>query len=449
MSMGKDPLYMKLYNKIEKQLISGEILPGERLAPKRALAASEGVSLNTVIAAYDLLVKNGLVYSAERRGYFAAGDEAERSFKGSPWSSPSTRRYVFSINSNGIAKIPKRLERARHDVEYGIEKRLLSYKEYTGNADLREQICAYLFKTRHISCTSEQIITASGLNELMNLISRLFPPDTIYAFEDPTEKKTEFALTGGKNIRTVSSGIGGFSMTELEDTGADVFFCMPEKQYPLGYKMTMRRREELLHWCGNERYMIEYGLCSELSFDAPLPSLYETDKNGRVIYVNTFDKVIAPGVSVAYMVLPVQLVELFKDRLWYHHSNISEYDSLLICEYISNGGIYSSIKRLVKAYRKKCAAALDAFSALPFADSLTFTGTGNAAFFSIAPRTGKKGYELMKHLAARDVKLLPVSCYSLRHSHESNIFAFGYAELSEADIREGIRLIGEAWDRVI
>ena len=443
------PLYIDIYNKIERLISSGDLLPGERLSGKRELAKKEGVSLNTVIAAYDLLAKNGLIYSIERRGYYVAGDEAERSFKGGDWSKPNSKKYVFSINSNGVNKLTKKLLRAHHDTEYEIENRLTGYKEYTGSALLRERICEYLYKTRHISCTSEQIIPAAGLNDLLNLISRLFPYSAIYAFEDPTEKKAMFALTGGRNMRMIAAGHSGIDIDRLRAANADVLFCMPEKQYPIGYRTELPKRCDLLEWCGNDKYIIEYGLYAEYCFNEPLPSLYELDNGKHVIYVNTLDKVIAPGVSIAYMVLPEQLVSLFKDRLWYHHSYISEYDSLLISEFIGNGGIYSNIKRMKRIYEKKCAAALEELNALPFRDRLSVIGEKTAAFFGLFAHTDKSGYELMAKAAELDIKLLPVSCYELHNNNRSTTFAFGYAELSEADIREGVRLIGEAWDGML
>ena len=440
-------LYLKLYKKIEEEIASGRLLPYDRLPSKRALAATEGVSLNTVITAYELLAKNGLIVTAERKGYYVAGDDGGRSFAGAPWSRPSTRKYIFSINSNGITTLTRKLIKAQHDAGYELERRLLSYKEYTGSSRLRESICEYLYKTRRISCNSEQIITASGINGLMSICRRLLG-DIKYGFEDPTEKRAEFALTAGKNIVTVPTGADGADIGTLVSSDAQAFFCMPEKQYPTGCRMSLEKRHELLDRYHDERYILEYGLCSELCFGAPLPSLYELDDGRRVIYINTFDKITAPGITLAYMVLPEPLIALFKERLWYHHSNVSEYDSLLVSEFISNGGIYSNIKRLRRLYEKKCRAALEEFKDLAICDRLSFTGTEGGTFFSLGVETGKTGGELMALAAAKDVKLLPISCYNLIHDHSARIFAFGYAELNEPDLREGIRLIGEAWKNI-
>lgn len=440
----KEPLYINIYKDLEKQIKSGKLLPGDKLPPKRAFAAEKHVSVNTVISAYELAVKKGLVYSSERVGYFVAGED-KRNYKGELWSKPEARKYVFSINTNGIKTITQKFIKARRDAEYDIEKRLLSSKEYTGNSILRERICEYLYKTRHISCNSEQIILASGLSEIMSICSRLLSSRAVYAFENPTEKKLLFRLIDSREFAAIPASASGFDRDALYTSGADVFFCMPEKQYPIGYKMSAEQRADVLNWCGEDKYIIEYGLCCDFGFKTAEKSLYELDKNGRVIYINSFDKVSVPGMTISYMVLPDNLVGVFKEKLWYHHSNVSEYDSLVLSEFINNGGIYSNIRRLKKLYEKKKNIALEEFARLAFADKLSFIGTDTGYFFGVSVNTDKKGYELMARNALRDVKLLPVSCYNFEHDNSATVFAVGYGGMSEQDLKEGIRLIGEAW----
>lgn len=441
-------VYLKLYNKLENSIKTGRLLPGDKLPSKRAFAKAEGVSLNTVMAVYDLAAKNGLIHSVERVGYFVAGDY-KHEYTGNPWSSPEKRKYVFSINSSGIKSFTKKFTKSRHNAEYDIEHRLLLSKEYTGNSLLRERICEYLYKTRHIRCKSEQIILASGLSEIMSICSRLIGSSAVYAFEDPTEKKLVFALTDSRKIAAVPADVTGFDINALYNSGADVFFCMPEKQYPIGYKMSAEKRAELLNWCGRDKYIIEYGLCCDFSFTEPIAPLYNSDENGCVIYINSFDKITAPGISLSYMVLPENLVSVFKDKLWYHHSNVSEYDCLVLSEFIAGGGIYSNIKMQKKIYEKKKNIALEEFNALPFAEHLSFIGTDNGYFFGIDVDTDKKGYELMASNSQHDIKLLPVSCYNYVHNNSATVFAFGYASMPDSDLRDGIRLIGKAWSDML
>ena len=86
-----------------------------------------------------------------------------------------------------------------------------------------------------------------------------------------------------------------------------VAYVMPSHQYPTGAVMTIGRRAELLRWAEGEpdRYLIEDDYDSEFRYRGkPIPSLQSSDEKGKVIYIGTFSKAIAPAIRVSYMVLP-------------------------------------------------------------------------------------------------------------------------------------------------
>ena len=82
--------------------------------------------------------------------------------------------------------------------------------------------------------------------------------------------------------------------------------------------MSMKRRRELIEWAqaSPSRYLIEDDYDSELRFSGQaLPTVYSLDENDRVIYMNTFSKSLVPSLRISYMVLPKQLMDLYKKRL--------------------------------------------------------------------------------------------------------------------------------------
>lgn len=82
---------------------------------------------------------------------------------------------------------------------------------------------------------------------------------------------------------------------------------MPSHQFPTGSVMPLGRRLELLAWAAEqeERYLIEDDHDSEYRYRGkPIPSLQSVDGLGKVIYLGTFSKSIAPSLRISYMVLP-------------------------------------------------------------------------------------------------------------------------------------------------
>ena len=78
--------------------------------------------------------------------------------------------------------------------------------------------------------------------------------------------------------------------------------------------MSAARRQELLNWAVEKegRYVIEDDYDCEFRYRSrSIPALKSMDRNGRVIYMNTFSKTLAPAIRISYMVLPEALISRY------------------------------------------------------------------------------------------------------------------------------------------
>ena len=80
-NIGSDSLYEYLYKCIKKDIILGNIKPGERLPSKRPFSKNLGVSIITVENAYSLLMSEGFIYSLPKKGFYYLDQDHERSTK--------------------------------------------------------------------------------------------------------------------------------------------------------------------------------------------------------------------------------------------------------------------------------------------------------------------------------------------------------------------------------
>ena len=69
----------------------------------------------------------------------------------------------------------------------------------------------------------------------------------------------------------------------------------------------------------------------------PVETIYSMDKDGIVIYLNTFSKSIAPSMRMGYMILPENLEELYKEKLGFYSCTVPVYDQYVLAEFISCG----------------------------------------------------------------------------------------------------------------
>ena len=120
-------------------------------------------------------------------------------------------------------------------------------------------------------------------------------------------------------------------------SGADVAYVMPSHQYPLGIVMPIKRRLELLKWAAEkeDRYLIEDDYDSEFRYRGkPIPALQGADQAGKVIYIGTFSKSIAPAIRISYLVLPEQLLATCEPELQRFSSTVSRIDQMILNSFI-------------------------------------------------------------------------------------------------------------------
>ena len=111
---------------------------------------------------------------------------------------------------------------------------------------------------------------------------------------------------------------------------------------------------ELLKWAGETggRYLIEDDYDSEFRYKGkPIPALQASDRSGRVIYMGTFSKAIAPAIRVGYMVLPERLLPVYKENCGFYACTVSRIDQRILNEFIRNGHFERYLNKMRKIYR--------------------------------------------------------------------------------------------------
>ena len=104
--------------------------------------------------------------------------------------------------------------------------------------------------------------------------------------------------------------------------------------------MSAARRQELLNWAVEKegRYVIEDDYDCEFRYRSrSIPALKSMDRNGRVIYMNTFSKTLAPAIRISYMVLPEALISRYIDNANFYSNTASACEQYALARFIENG----------------------------------------------------------------------------------------------------------------
>ena len=134
-----------------------------------------------------------------------------------------------------------------------------------------------------------------------------------------------------------------------------MIFVSPSSQYPTGAVLSLERRLRLLEYAEKNRiWIIEDDYDNEIRYHShPVASLFGLSAAQRVIYVGTFSKVMYPGLRLAYLVVPEDLVEAFitGNAELYREGRMLEQAAL--AEFIDAGHFTTHIRRMRGIYEER------------------------------------------------------------------------------------------------
>lgn len=346
--------YIQLYDQLKTDITGGVYPYGTRLPSKRLLAEETGVSVITAEHAFALLCDEGYAQARERSGYFVIYKDSDFLF--SPGSTPpAVKKPRGHINYPDSSLSYPLLAKTMRKVLADKGEALLVKSPNHGCPELREELVRYLARSQGMRVTPEQIIIGSGAEYLYSLTAQLFS-DRLFALEDPSyEKIRRVYQTCGISFDLLPLDTDGIRSEALNATRATVLHVTPFNSYPSGVTAPASKRAEYLRFADRrDGYIIEDNYDSELTVSAKNDTtLFSLSDGGRVIYMNTFSKTVAPSLRAGYMVLPKRLCPLFEQKLGFYSCTVPVFEQYVLAELIDSGEFERHINRVRRAKRAK------------------------------------------------------------------------------------------------
>ena len=433
---GPQPLYAQLYEAIKADLLSGAIRGGEKLPSKRLLAGHLGVSKVTVETAYQQLLAEGYLTVREKVGYFAEELTPVEPVAALPEPEAAPLPLPVSSARQFPASVWSRLTR-RVLLEHS--ERLLLPLPGEGLPELRRAIAGELRRSRGMAVRPAQILIGAGAEYFYNILIQLLGRDRCYGLESPGHRKID-AVCGANQVRVAPIALdeNGISMASLADSPADVLHLSPSHQYPTGIVTPVRRRQELLTWAeaAEGRYLIEDDYDAEFRFSGrPIPTMQSLDRSGRVIYMNTFSRTIAPSLRISYLVLPPALMEEYRRRLGFYSCTVPAIEQITLALFLSEGYFEKHLNRMRKHYGALRGALLGGLRASGAGPHIAVSE--EAAGLHILLRTADAPPpDFCAALSFGGLRVTPLSRYFIGPPAEDagRSFVVDYSDLEEAEI---------------
>ena len=497
-------LYEQIYRHIKREINEGKLLAGEKLPSTRFLAEYLQVARSTVDYAYGQLLSEGYIEARPYKGYFVCPVEGMfRLEEASAWENVPSHGSMadkgiqsaggVSCRGNvvfyGDALHDGRDPAGRSDLPHGglqhqgaaaapgpfvdfspfdidmsgfpfhvwkkITRNILTYGnsdlfargESQGDYELRLTISRYLHSSRGVNCRPEQIIVGAGNDYLLMLLEKILGRHVRIAMENPTYKRSyKIFRSFAYDIVPVDMDAWGMAVDRLVQENVRVAYVMPSHQFPTGVVMPIGRRMELLKWADGEkdRYLIEDDYDSEFRYHGkPIPALQASDKSGKVIYMGTFSKAIAPAIRISFMVLPEMLLEKYLRDCAFYSCTVSRIDQSILNEFIRDGYFERHLNKMRKIYRAKHEFLLECLQ--PLKDRFLLSGENAGLHLVLTSRNGVSERQLVQGAARENVRVYGLSESMMEEAADSATVLLGFGGLTEGEIGRGTEALRRVW----
>ena len=313
-----------LFAQLRAAIESGRLEMGDRLPPTRQLANELGISRHTVTTVYGRLAAEGYTTGRAGAGSFVSTMTVpataartrpaalRAAIEPEPWApgSDGTPPVRFDLRSGtpDLGLFP--VADWRRCMTTALQARPVGYDDPAGSASLRRALARWIGISRAVEATAEQVIVTSGAQHGIDLVTRLLvrPGDAV-AVEDPGYSPViRLFRTLDVEVVPVPVDADGIIVDHIP-RHVRLVYTTPSHQAPTGVTMSFHRRRDLLQFADtHDVAVIEDDYDSEYRHvNRPLEPLFRLDQHGRVIYVGTFSKTLAPSLRLGFVVLPASL----------------------------------------------------------------------------------------------------------------------------------------------
>jgi 2-aminoadipate transaminase len=330
----------------------------------------------------------------------------------------------------------------------------LQYAPTEGLDELRGEIARFMSR-RGVRAGKENVLVTSGSQEALELIARVFidPGDPVLS-ENPTYLGAiqAFAVYGPRMVGVPMDEAGlrvdameaALKRLGGEGSRAKLAYLIPTCQNPTGRTMSVERRRAVLELAEEHDFLVvEDDPYSYFYLDGvEPPSLKSVDGGGRVIYVSTVSKILAPGLRLGWVVADEEIVEklaIAKQGVTLQSPTLSMYALL---EALKRGLVDRQLPKLKEIYRVRRDAMLEALETY-MPEGVRWTRPSGGMFVWLeAPERVDMDALLPLALTKYKVAYVPGSAFHVDGSGRNTArLSFSYPPLDA--MREGVARLAE------
>ncbi|WP_430646890.1 PLP-dependent aminotransferase family protein [Agromyces sp. GXS1127] len=475
------PLGVQLVEGLRRGILSGLLRTGDPLPSTRSLAAELGVARSSVVAAYDQLAGEGYLevrQGAPTRVAPLAAPPGGRPdppvaavTAGEASAAPST---AVRADGDGVREAartgtdaaavdlrPGRPSTARLDERSWRAAWRTAARDAVpddtppdfGSPRLRAEIAEHLRHARGVTCSPDDVIVTAGTSDAIALLAsalRILVGGTPrVAVEHPGYPSARRVLERRGALETVPVPVDrdGIEVAALRGIlpAPHAVLVTPSHQYPLGGRLPVATRLELLEWAeASGALVLEDDYDSEFRHvGPPLPALASLDRSGRAVLVGSFSKVLTPWLRLGYLVLPANpalraaVAAVRADET----CPVPGIAQAAMAELLANGAVRRHIAAARRDYAHRRRLVIDALDGV---DRAPLSGLDGGLHAVVGLPSHAAAERVVARLAIDGVLVAPLSEYSAMPGEGPSGIVLGYASPPDSRLAGALARVREA-----
>lgn len=326
----------------------------------------------------------------------------------------------------------------------------LVYGVSEGYEPLRQTVREWLKKRNNIGTDDDTIIITAGGTQVMDITTRIMtnPGDTIICEEPSFIGSLNAFRSHGCKLKGVPIDSDGMNIDELEKAikecpDAKFIYTIPNFQNPGGTTLSLEKRKAMYRLAKeNDLLILEDDPYGNLRVDGEdVPSIKSLDTDGIVIYAGSFSKILAPGIRVAYAVVPKAFAQAFVIGKQVSDVHTGVLNQMIVERWFEEYDVDAHIEEIRKIYRKKLNLMCDCLD--KYCPKIEYVRPQGGLFLWAKLPDNVDMLDYCKRLVENKVAVVPGTAFMIDDEAPCHYIRMNFSTPSDENIVKGIEIMAQ------